>query len=127
MTTRIGRNGRLWRLPQRSYAPPMSRRTPGMLATLALIAAGLVALGGGTGPATAVDNVVPFCSDSGVVPPCLDSFTVDGSKPLSSLYRVEWQEQMPGSGFYSWYVEKFHDGLWQVSMGDGDYGKVFAT
>jgi len=96
-----------------------------MLAALALIAAGLVALGGST-PASAVDNVVPYCSDL-PTPPCLVSFTRNGSKVASDQYRVEWQEQMPGSGFYSWFVEHWDGAVWQTSMGDGEYATVFTT
>ncbi|MFL6172927.1 MAG: fibronectin type III domain-containing protein [Marmoricola sp.] len=102
----------------------MSRRTSGTLATFALIASGLVALGGST-PAAAVDNVVPYCS-APAAPPCLISFTRDTAKVNAAQYRLEWQEQMPGSGFYSWYVERWDGSFWQTAMGDGEYGHTFA-
>jgi hypothetical protein len=101
----------------------MSRRKSGMLATLALIASGLVALGGST-PAAAVDTVVPYCASDPA--PCLDSFTYDGSPAAKALYRVVWQEQMPASGFYSWYVEKFVSGQWTSNMGSDDNAHTFS-
>ncbi|WP_183406995.1 fibronectin type III domain-containing protein [Nocardioides marmorisolisilvae] len=94
----------------------MSRRTPGILATFALIVAGLVALGASTAPpALGAEPVVPYCS-APAAPPCIVRLTRAAVDVDPNLYRVVWNEKAPSSGFYSWYFETFTGGAWRADM-----------
>jgi|SRR5689334_9728456 len=105
----------------------MSRRTSGMLATFALIASGLVALGGSAPAAAGPVELQPikYCSVS--APPCIEKFSVDGTDipSGSTAYQVVWNEVQPSSGYYSWFFEKWIPDAWRVDMGTGEETKVF--
>jgi hypothetical protein len=43
-------------------------------------------------------------------------------------YRVVWQDEQPGPGFYSWYFEKdLGGGNWTSELSDSEISQVFTT
>jgi hypothetical protein len=103
----------------------VSRRTSGILATIALIASGLAVLGTSVPPAGAAEPVIPYCLGSSA--PCLDSFKHDGTDVNPDLYRIVWNEKAPGAGFYSWIFEKYDGAAWRADMGDNEIGHTFTA
>jgi hypothetical protein len=101
-----------------------------MLATVALIASGLVALGGST-PASATvpvtDGTIAYCTAS--APPCLEKFTWNGTDVDPNAYRVQWNQVQPKLGYYTWYFAKWVPDAWRTDMsGPGasdETGNVF--
>ncbi len=107
----------------------MSRRTSGMLASLVLVVSGLAVLGTSvaqSAAALAPDDVITYCS-ADPTPPCIVSFKHDGVAVDHALYRIQWNEPSPASGFYSWYFSKFIGSSWSSDMGTDETTHSFAV
>ncbi|MFL6059826.1 MAG: hypothetical protein ACJ72E_01250 [Marmoricola sp.] len=91
------------------------RRTRRLLVALALVGSGLTAAGASPAHA-AFEDPIPLCGPA-IPTPCLVSLRRDGADVSLSAYRVEWNEESPGSGFYSWFFAKFNGSSWSTDMG----------
>ncbi|HET6153430.1 MAG TPA: fibronectin type III domain-containing protein [Marmoricola sp.] len=103
----------------------MARRTSGIIASLALLVGGLAVTSSVAPAVAAPDDPVPSCTSHAA--PCLVSFTRDGAAVDPSAYRVAWNEEAPGSGFYSWYFEKFQGSFWNAELGADEIGHTYAV
>ncbi len=107
----------------------MKRRTSVLLATLALLVSGLAAVSASTAPsasAITTDDVIAYCAIT-PAPPCIVSFTHNGSTVDPTAYRIQWNEVQPSSGFYSWYFSKFIGASWSSDMGADETANTFAV